>query len=181
MKEILILSDNLYLFPAVMSICREKSLSHVFFGCSIPTTSSVAKYVKDNNLLEINVKTDCAKLIEKYSLIISMHCKQIFPPELVNAVRCVNFHPGYNPYNRSFFSHVFNMINGLPAGITIHEIDEKIEHGPIIYQERIYIKESETSKDVYNRILEREVELFSEYIKKIIAGNYSTIIPVEEG
>jgi methionyl-tRNA formyltransferase len=181
MKEILILSDNLYLFPAVISICREKLLSNISFGCSSPTTPSVLKYVKDNNLLEINVKNNYHQLIDKYSLIISMHCKQIFPSDLVNNVRCINFHPGYNPYNRGFFPHVFSMINGLPAGITIHEIDEQIDHGPIIYQERIFINEFETSKNVYDRILAREVELFSEYIEKIIDGNYSTIVPTEEG
>ncbi len=73
---------------------------------------------------------------DKYILFISLHCKQIFPQRLTDNYRCINIHPGYNPYNRGWFPQVFSILNKNTAGVTIHEIDQELDHGPIIYQEK---------------------------------------------
>jgi hypothetical protein len=49
-------------------------------------------------------------LCRSYDVIISWHCRQIFPKELIERVRCINIHPGFNPYNRGYFPHVFSDI-----------------------------------------------------------------------
>jgi methionyl-tRNA formyltransferase len=73
---------------------------------------------KSNHIIEI---------IEKYQLVFSLHCKQIFPSELISNVKCINVHPGYNPLNRGWYPQVFSIIYDLPIGATIHEIDEVVD------------------------------------------------------
>jgi methionyl-tRNA formyltransferase len=77
-------------------------------------------------------------------------------------MRCINIHPGLNPYNRGWYPQVFAINNGLPHGATIHEMDDKIDHGDIIYQKSVDIKLSDTSKTLYERVLDTEIFLFKE-------------------
>ena len=100
------------------------------------------------------------KIIKQgYDLIWSMHCLSIIPDYVVSQIRCLNLHPGYNPHNRGWNPQVFSIINKRKCGITIHEIDSKIDHGNIIYQQQVEIKPNDTSLDVYERLLEIERRL----------------------
>jgi methionyl-tRNA formyltransferase len=117
----------------------------------------------------------------KYKIIFSLHCKQLFPKELVEKVRCINIHPGYNPYNRGWYPQVFSILNDLPFGATIHEIDSKIDHGNIIVQRKIDIELYDTSLSVYEKVVGVEMDLLRESLIDIINNNYFfTKIP-EEG
>lgn len=126
---------------------------------------------KTINLKNVN---DIEYILANYQLVISLHCKQIFPTSLVNNIRCVNIHPGFNPYNRGYFPHVFSIINELPSGVTIHEMDENIDSGKIIIQEKIIIELFDTSESVYNKILLLEKKLIEHYIESILENNYKT-------
>jgi methionyl-tRNA formyltransferase len=117
----------------------------------------------------------------KYDLGISAHCKQIFPVELLRDVRCFNIHPGFNPYNRGWFPQVFSIINKQPIGVTIHEMDEKIDHGEIVIQKKLTIDEDYTSKDVYDRLIELEFECFEEVIDSLTDNTYKSFPPADEG
>ena len=111
----------------------------------------------------------------------SCHSRQIFPAGLVEAVRCVNVHPGLNPHNRGWFPQVFSLINKRPAGITIHEMDAQVDHGPIICQERVDVTAWDTSGTLYDRLLEREIGLFVEWLPRLLEGKYQTVSPENEG
>jgi dTDP-4-amino-4,6-dideoxyglucose formyltransferase len=126
------------------------------------------------------VKDEVDFLVDHYEMIFSLHCKQIFPPDLVNSVKCINIHPGLNPDNRGWFPQVFSILNSLPCGATIHEIDEQLDHGPIICQKEIKIEMWDTSLTAYNKILDAEIDLLSENIEKILDRKYETFIK-EEG
>jgi methionyl-tRNA formyltransferase len=120
-------------------------------------------------------------IVNNYILVISMHCKQKFPAELVSNVRCVNVHPGYNPHNRGWYPHIFSIINGKKAGVTIHEMDVQIDHGPIIVQREYIIKDWETSESVYENLVQLEKELLLEWFVKIRDRSYIPYLPGEEG
>jgi methionyl-tRNA formyltransferase len=122
---------------------------------------------------QLDVRAPDVKIGEKYDLVISIHCKQFFPPELTRNVRCVNVHPGFNPFNRGWFPQVFSIINGMKAGVTIHEIDEQLDHGPIIVQKEYEIKSWDTSGSAYTNIMKIERELLLEHYPSIRTGLYS--------
>jgi methionyl-tRNA formyltransferase len=180
-NNILLLSDNAILLEAAIKISQKHALTQIFFACSQKTSKACERLAITKGVAAINVKKNYDTLIRDFALVISMHCTQIFPPELVKAVRCINFHPGLNPHNRGWFPQVFSILNGKPFGVTIHEMDTQIDHGPIIYQEEIPIGYHETSEDAYKNAFRREIELLDEWFPKLIAGNYQTFIPIQEG
>jgi dTDP-4-amino-4,6-dideoxyglucose formyltransferase len=114
-----------------------------------------------------------------YDLVFSLHCKVIFPLELVSSVRCINIHPGYSPYNRGMFPHVWSIINGLPAGATIHEMDNLIDHGRILVRTGVQVLETDTSESLYKRVIETEVQMLSENIDAIINNRVKSFEPEE--
>lgn len=129
----------------------------------------------------LHVGDQSSMIISTYDLVLSIHCKQIFPPELVGGVRCVNVHPGLNPYNRGWFPQVFSIINGLPSGVTIHEIDNELDHGPIIAQREYRIQSWDTSGSAYAKIMAVEKELVLEHFAAIRDQTYNAVSPQEEG
>lgn len=182
MKRVLIISDNPTLVAGFKEIIAQPKYDSYRFDyrCSKGSEESLSKAVGEH-LSSVRVKNDWAELVDEYNLIISLHCKQLFPAELVQAVRCVNVHPGLNPYNRGWFPQVFSILNGSPTGATIHEIDEELDHGNIIAQQEVENHVWDTSIDIYNRVLQTELELLKEHLPKILAGEYETFEPSEEG
>jgi methionyl-tRNA formyltransferase len=129
----------------------------------------------------LNVKQAVADIIQNFDLVVSYHCRQLFPAELTRRIRCINIHPGFNPFNRGWYPGVFSIANGLPAGATIHEIDEKIDNGPIIAQKRVIIEPEDTSDTVYPKIIQAEYDLLEEWFLPLIKSEYRTFLPSEKG
>jgi methionyl-tRNA formyltransferase len=114
-------------------------------------------------------------------LIINAHGKQIFPAHVVSIARCINIHPGLNPYNRGYYSQVFSILNGYACGATIHVMNEDIDSGPIIAQEKITIEPWDTSATAYDRIFSAEVRLLYKNIDSILNNTYTTYQPYYKG
>ena len=183
--NILVISDNQYLLERFDELLLTKDLYNLYqwdFACSASNKAlQESGILLTDELMTVDVKKEWETLSDNYDLIFSLHCKQLFPAELVEAVKCINIHPGFNPYNRGWYPQVFSILNKKKAGATIHEIDNELDHGPIIAQKEVTINKWDTSLSAYNKILEAELELLDEYLEKIISGNYTTQIPSEEG
>lgn len=178
--KIMIFTDNLYMYQNFIEIIEQKNLNklHNFeYACS-PSNSL---FEKIDNVKELNIKDKANDLVNKFDLIISCHSKQIFPPVLVNNIRCINIHPGLNPYNRGWYPQVFSIINKMPLGATIHEMDEEVDHGAIIVQKEIELYSWDTSLTAYNRVIEAEIELLNKSIESIIDRTYNTVSMEHEG
>lgn len=180
-NNVLVISDNQVLLERVYNILLKKEFFRfINFSFAYSSQATMDTTVVPN-LRQINIAENLFGISEKYDLIISLHCKQIFPKELIKKIKCINIHPGFNPYNRGWYPHVFSMINKLPAGVTIHEMDEKIDHGPIIVQKEIKIHSHDTSADLYGKIIELEIMLFSKYIESILQNSYGAHTPLQDG
>lgn len=129
---ILIISDNAELTGHVVTLLRNKSrlknLSYSLYY-SYNNRSPEAMIELGASYVDLKDETSVTKIIASADIVFSLHCKQIFPQSLVEAVTCINVHPGYNPYNRGWYPQVFSIMNGLPAGVTIHKMDDKVDHG----------------------------------------------------
>lgn len=184
-KNILVISDNINLcvsFKKLISQLQKDSLN-VNFSISPFSTKEEFNQLLNENVEKIDLKNhnDVERIIASYDLVFSLHCKQLFPETLVDSVKCINVHPGYNPINRGWYPQVFAIINDLPIGATIHEIDNKLDHGPIIAREFIEKKSNDTSETLYNRVVDKEVELLSRNLAGIISNTYKTFLPESEG
>ena len=178
--NICIVTDNEFIYDRFRCIIKDSI--HVFdFYFSSINKNFLNKYHNCEEFRPIKLKNMDDSFFSKYDLFMSLHCKQLFPDNLVNNYRCINVHPGLNPYNRGWFPQVFSIINKKPIGVTIHEMDTELDHGPIIYQEIIDINSYDTSFDVYTRIQEKEIEMLEKYLDNLIVGNYVAIPMDDEG
>lgn len=160
--------------PSVLVLCDNDwigvEIKKIFDSKNFPVV------IESSDLYE-----DSWDLIGEYDLIISAHCKKIFDKKLIESTRIVNIHPGLNPYNRGMYPHIFSIVNGLPTGATIHEVDEKIDNGDIIVQKEVQMYMYEDSKELHERIMKVEMELFESHFDEIIYGTYTKTKPHIEG
>ncbi len=177
----LVITDNEYLYLNFKKILSKKKMDNIFdFRFSFNNKDLNAKYT-NSNFVGIKIKNSVEEIIKNYDLVISLHCKQIFPKELVEKVRCINIHPGYNPENRGWFPQVFSILNGKQAGATIHLIDDMLDHGDILFREKVDINEWETSKDVYDKVLNIELKMLDEKLEEILSNSVTSRKPEKEG
>ncbi len=181
--RILVLTDNDYLLNEFTKLADRITarVDAVTFNYAFSyNNKALAEKFQDAEWIRsLNIRQESASIIENYDLVISLHCKQLFPAGLVNSVRCINVHPGLNPYNRGWFPQVFSILNHLPAGATIHEIDEELDHGPVICQKEVRIEDHDTSLSAYDKILAAELELLDTHLLSIVQDNYSTTTVAE--
>ncbi len=184
MKKIIVVSENARLSSFLITEINQQKLNDLakldFFYTHL--NKDPAEMV-NLGAKKINLKDQeiIKRILEKYDMAFSLHCKQIFPAKLVNNLRCINFHPGFNPFNRGWYPQVFSILNKLPTGATIHFMDEEIDNGEIIDQKEISVDFSDTSLELYEKIITCEKELIRRNLSNIIRGKLSTKPPVNKG
>jgi methionyl-tRNA formyltransferase len=181
-RKILVISDNPVLISNFHQLILEyKNVPEVNYCCTKGNTALLNDKSLPVKVYAVDVKEEYEEIAQKYDLIFSLHCKQLFPAVLVSKVKCINVHPGYKPYNRGWFPQVFSIINKLPAGATIHEIDELLDHGAIIARREAEINSWDTSLDIYDKVQQIEITLLKENLASILQGTYNTINAEKEG
>lgn len=86
---------------------------------------------------------------------------------------CLNLHPAYLPYNRGANPNVWSIVDGTPAGVTLHYMDPSLDMGPIVARRRVNKTFADTGKDLYERLEDAQVDLFREVWPEIEAGTES--------
>ncbi len=182
MAKVLIVSDNPQLASAFVALTNTSTYDEDYFEfrCSVNSETAMSNAV-GKPVKPVNIKLEHIEICQHFDLVISLHCKQLFPKEMVQNVRCVNVHPGLNPFNRGWFPQAFSILNGLPLGATIHEIDEQLDHGNIIAQEQVDVFAWDTSKTAYDRVLEAEIRLLQTHLRSISDNTYVSKPASEEG
>ncbi|MFC2144243.1 methionyl-tRNA formyltransferase [Acidobacteriota bacterium] len=74
----------------------------------------------------------------------------------------INLHPSLLPFNRGPHPNVWSIVEGTPAGATIHYIDEGIDTGDIIAQRDVIVEPTDTGGSLYAKLETCCVELFRE-------------------
>lgn len=184
MKRILVISDNPFLTSFFINECKvqevtlEANIKYHYTKVNLNPSEMIrlgatAIDVKDPSFLK-GVEDSC-------DLIISIHCKQIFPSKLVDLIPCINIHPGLNPHNRGWYPQVFSIINKKPIGATVHLMDKEVDHGPIIDQIEITADAVDTSSELYEKIVEAEKLLISKNLKNFMSGEFDSKLPFFNG
>jgi len=177
-KKVLVICDHPELYGKFVELIGELGVDENIF---VFVTTEIENIEITRGSLALLENLDPDFLASQFGIILSLHCRKILPPNLVKKIKCINIHPGFNPYNRGWYPHVFSLVNGLPAGATLHEMDEEIDHGPIIDQIKVEIYPTDTSKTLYERIQMAEIELLRKNLRSILENNYTTFLPHEEG
>ena len=183
-KNALIISDNLPLCKQFHAIIKNKGISTTQFTFSTSPFTDKNSFIisEEYPVCVYNMKDQNAidEITATYDLIFSIHCKQIFPADLVSKVKCVNVHPGYNPINRGWYPQVFAIINDYQIGATIHEIDKELDNGHIIARAFVDKEVYDTSETLYNKVIAKEIELLEEHLESILSNSYQAFEPESE-
>lgn len=96
--------------------------------------------------------------------ILSVLFGYVVPPELlrVPSIGTYNLHPGFLPWNRGAAPNAWPLVDGSPAGVTLHVMDETIDTGPIVAQRRTEVRFDDTAATLYERLLGEAFELLRE-------------------
>ncbi|PHV70895.1 hypothetical protein CS063_07680 [Sporanaerobium hydrogeniformans] len=183
MKKILVISDSLFLLQNFYRICEERHYNKEQFDIRFCASNKafLERYKGRTDIGPISIKESVEAILKTYDLVLSLHCNDKLPAILVNQLPCVNLHPGYNPCNRGKFPYVFSILNKKALGVTLHLMDEELDHGPIIVRKKLEIEAWDTMDTLYDKLLQLEVEVLEAHIESLLNGTFTTFLPEEEG
>ncbi len=86
---------------------------------------------------------------------------------------CLNLHPAYLPYNRGAYPNVWSIVDGTPAGVTLHYIDQGIDTGDIVAQQKVLVEATDTGETLYGKLECASLELFYRTWPRLESGQLS--------
>lgn len=121
-------------------------------------------------------------MAHKADLWVSVHWGSIFRREQIATPKLgiVNVHNSYLPWNRGAHACTWAIIDKTPHGATMHWIDEGVDTGPILMQRRVEILEGDTADTLYKRTADAEVDVFTQGMSMILAGELRKL-PQQKG
>lgn len=105
-------------------------------------------------------------------MLVSVMFGYILKKEILSAAKygAVNLHPAYLPYNRGAHPNVWSIVEGTPAGVTLHTIDAGVDTGKILAQEKVKVEPTDTGKSLYEKLEQAAYELFIKTWPRLVEG-----------
>jgi methionyl-tRNA formyltransferase len=103
-------------------------------------------------------------VLASFGLLVPTEVLDIFPMGILN------IHPSLLPAYRGATPVQSSLLNGdKETGVSIIRLDEKLDHGPILGQEKILIKETDTSESLHEKLFglgaDMILRLMPDYVK----------------
>ena len=158
-----------------------------FLGYSRKKTKLINFLEKKKNikLVHFHNRELSLKNINKADLIISFGYRKIIKKQILKKVnrKIINLHISYLPYNRGSHPNFWSFFDKTLKGVTIHEVNEKIDKGNIIFREKVIFKNIKdlTFKKTYLFLFNKIEKLFIKNFKKILYFNYKSFKPKGKG
>lgn len=110
--------------------------------------------------------------------ILGVHFPYLVPAEVLRVGRYgfLNLHPAYLPYNRGWHTPSWAILDGTPAGATLHFMDEGLDTGDIIHRKQVPIDNTDTADTLYARIKELELQVLQEAWPQLATCKFSRYI-----
>jgi formyltetrahydrofolate-dependent phosphoribosylglycinamide formyltransferase len=85
--------------------------------------------------------------------------------------RIINIHPSYLPKNKGLNPQKQVIDEQAPfTGCTVHFVNEKVDSGKIILQEKIKVMQNDNVQSLSDRILQREHEIYPKALNQIASN-----------
>jgi len=126
------------------------------------------------NVIALVTERDQLQLVQEANpdIIVSVGFDHLVPPAIVDVPDrgALNLHPSLLPYNRGKSPNVWPLIEGTPAGVTLHYMDEEFDTGSIIAQREVETDFADTGKDLHERLEKAQFDLFTDVWPDVVAG-----------
>jgi phosphoribosylglycinamide formyltransferase-1 len=104
-------------------------------------------------------------------LVVCAGYMQLLTPRFLARFPCINVHPSLLPAFPGLDAVGQALAAGVgETGVTIHFLDDGVDTGPVIAQERVAIEAGDTPETLYPRIREVEHRLLPEAVRLYLAG-----------
>ncbi len=100
---------------------------------------------------------------QQFDLTVSYTYRFIISADVLNALgmNVVNLHNSFLPWNKGADPNIWSVLENTPRGVTLHYVDEKLDHGDIITQQLVEKYTSEdTLKTTYDTLDYAAKQLF---------------------
>ncbi len=107
------------------------------------------------------------------TLAISLYCLQKFSRELLQVCnQTVNYHNGLLPRYRGFKATAWSLYNGDErTGFAFHRMNEKIDDGPVLFQDSIVVDPTKNTNEVEIQKAEAAMQFLSRVIDLALQGD----------
>ncbi|MCH2108501.1 MAG: hypothetical protein MK135_04180 [Polyangiaceae bacterium] len=142
-------------------------MSLLFLG---PAESNLLPFLREQKEAVIQVSDPIsADLLEKHPIefIVSYGFRHIIREPFLSefAGRIINLHISLLPWNRGADPNFWSFVNQTPHGVSIHQVDQGVDTGPILLQEEVKLDEDGTLRPTYRTLQERSESLFQKNYK----------------
>ena len=133
-----------------------------------------------------NTITRCEEKLNKediakygYDFLISFSYRYIISKEILNYFKdkAINLHISYLPWNKGADPNLWSILENTPQGVTIHQMDYKLDAGKILYQKEISFNEDDTLKSSYEKL---QIELVGLFIEKWENIKHNKVAPKKQ-
>jgi methionyl-tRNA formyltransferase len=146
-----------------------------------PLGEKVENWLQDRNDIRLDAAFSGAEQLSEIpdkepDLIISAGYTHLIPEEIINVPEkgAINLHYSYLPYARGANTNVWSIIDDHPAGVSIHHMVDKVDAGQIIARREVPIYPDDNGRDLYERLIQEQFNLFTEEWEHIRDGTAST-------
>ena len=140
--------------------------------------TKLINFLKKKKYVVKHTDKQIGKEISKYDLVVSFGYRQIIKEKILKLSKrpIINLHMSYLPHNRGSHPSFWSFYDKTLKGVTIHEINNSIDSGPILFQKKIkfnIIKNKNlTFKQAYKKSFNLLENLFIKNFIKIKTKNY---------
>jgi methionyl-tRNA formyltransferase len=115
----------------------------------------------------------------KVDVIVSIACPQIFKKDIIETPNlcCINYHTAMLPKFRGrqpLFWALYH--NEKSSGVSVHEMDVKIDNGKILAQKEYLIDENDTLNDLYYKSMEKGLDCLMDSFQVLLKNSDIRII-----
>lgn len=91
---------------------------------------------------DVSQTSDSVQDLSKYDLVISYGYKKILDQKTIESAQrpVINLHISYLPFNRGMHPNFWSFFDETPSGVSIHEIEQGIDTGPIMFQKEMHFQ-----------------------------------------
>lgn len=141
-------------------------------------TDAVPLYCKLNNihfLSVINFNDEIKDKLKKINAIVAAlaYFGMILPKNVLDVFPngIINIHPSLIPHYRGATPVQSAILNGdKETGVTIIRLDEKMDHGPILSQEKENILDTDTTETLHERLFKKGADMLINVLPKYLEG-----------
>jgi len=157
-------------------------LKILFLGSNRKPQNTIIEFlIKDgNSVIRFHDQFDknSPKLID-INFIISFGYRYKVESEILDLFKdkAINLHISYLPWNKGADPNLWSILDNTKKGVTIHQMDNKIDNGKILYQKEVFFSENDTLGSSYNKLQETVIELFKSKWPSI---KYNRVLPKKQ-